>query len=161
MDAKQVYKSGGQQASSPLSDATRQTLWPSAMNPDLGLKPPPLVQFIYPPTEVMTRVLHMYFATYNLLYPLIHRPSFMALIAQNRHLYDPDFGAALLAVCAMSAQKSNDARLLADPKNPRSGGMQWFEQIKIDQRSVLETPTLYTLQTYFVRFEPDIGCMLG
>lgn len=150
MEAKQEYKETLQQASPP--DPTRKKVWSSPVTRETNLKAPPLVHYIYPPPEVMTTLLHTYFASYNLLYPLLHRPSFMALIAQNRHLYDPDFGATVLAVCAMSAQKSNDARLLADPNNPRSAGLQWFDQIKITERSVLEPPTVYTLQTYFVRY---------
>jgi len=93
-----------------------------------------------------------YFVHMNLIFPLLHRPTFEQSLADNLHLRDARFGAVVLLVAAVGARFSSDPRVYVPGTNAiHSVGCVWFRQVRIELRSFHALPNLYDLQTYCVR----------
>lgn len=89
----------------------------------------------------------------NLIFPLLHRPTFEQSLADNLHLRDARFGGVVLLVAAVGARFSSDPRVRmhgTDP-TPDSVGSRWFHQVQIVPRLFSTLPSLYDLQIYCVR----------
>lgn len=56
--------------------------------------------------------MELYFTRFNILLPLLHRPTFEAQLAQKLHWRDPSFAAVVLLVCANGSRFSNDTRVM-------------------------------------------------
>jgi len=88
----------------------------------------------------------------NLIFPLIHRPTFEESIADDLHLRDAGFGAVVLLVAAVGARFSSDPRVCVPGTNAfHSGGRVWFRQVRMELRSLHTLPNLHDLQAYCVR----------
>jgi len=91
----------------------------------------------------------------NLIFPLLHRPTFEQSLAENLHLRDARFGAVVLLVAAVGARFSSDSRVyVPGTKQLSSVGGVWFRQVRIELQSLYAIPNLYDLQTYCVRRQP-------
>jgi len=91
----------------------------------------------------------------NLIFPLLHQPTFEQSLAENLHLRDAIFGAVVLLVAAVGARFSSDPRVYIPGTNAlNSIGSVWFRQVRIELRSLYALPNLYDLQTYCVRPRP-------
>jgi len=91
----------------------------------------------------------------NLIFPLLHRPTFEQSLADNLHLRDARFGAVVLLVAAVGARFSSDPRVYVPGTNElHSVGYVWFRQVQIELRSLYTLPNLHDLQTYCVRRKP-------
>ena len=88
----------------------------------------------------------------NLIFPLLHRPTFEQLLADNLHLRDAGFGGVVSLVAAVGAQFSSDSRVCTSRTDPvRSAGYMWFCQVQAVLRPFYALPSLYDLQIYCVR----------
>ena len=88
----------------------------------------------------------------NLIFPLLHRPTFEQSLADNLHLRDARFAVVVLLVAAVGARFSSDPRVYAPgTKELNSVGCVWFRQVRIELRSLYTLPNLHDLQTYSVR----------
>ncbi|KAF9778891.1 fungal-specific transcription factor domain-containing protein [Thelephora terrestris] len=74
------------------------------------LESPP-IQFEYPDTDLLRHLVDCYFDNLNILLPLLHRPSFMRSIEEGLHQVDHNFGATVLAVCAIGCRYTDDPRV--------------------------------------------------
>ncbi|KAK7461118.1 Gypsy retrotransposon integrase-like protein 1 [Stygiomarasmius scandens] len=90
--------------------------------------PPPLE---FPPNDLLLSLVDLYFQNVNFITPFLHRPTFDRLIASNAHMHQYDFGALLLAVCAMGSRYSDDPRVFADDSNSElSIGWRYMGQVR-------------------------------
>ncbi|KIK51276.1 hypothetical protein GYMLUDRAFT_78264 [Collybiopsis luxurians FD-317 M1] len=121
--------------------------------------PPPL---IFPENDLLQSLISLYFSNINVYYPILHKPTFVRSISENLHLEDRRFGALVLAVCAVGARFSDDARVYEDgllgskeenrgnAKVEQSVGWKWIRQIQLVKKSFTEPPSIYEIQLYGV-----------
>ena len=105
----------------------------------------------FPPPDLLTTLIDLYFANMNDFLPLLHRPTFEQGVREGLHFRDEGFGSTVLLVCANGARFSDDPRVLLDEReHPQSAGWKWFQQVQMVRKSLLEPPRLYDLQIYAV-----------
>ncbi|KAF8998912.1 fungal-specific transcription factor domain-containing protein [Cyathus striatus] len=86
-----------------------------------------------------SRLTDAYFEHVNLLYPLLHRPTFERGV--------------LLLVCAVGSRYTEtiDKRTFVDGvDSPYSAGWKWYNQVQVVKPSLVDPPTLYDMQLYGV-----------
>ena len=114
------------------------------------LSEPPSPQH-FPDSDLLMHLIQLYFDNINIHIPLLHRPTFETSIRDHLHLIDPQFGASVLAVCAVAARYSNDPRTILDgTDSPHSRGWKWFRQINPLHKPPSQATSVYDLQTYLV-----------
>jgi hypothetical protein len=91
-----------------------------------------------------------YFREINLLYPILHEPTFRRAVDNGFHLVDEGFARVLLVVSALASRSVDDPRVLLRDAPSHSAGWKWFEQANMTGRSMLIPPTLYDVQVYCV-----------
>ncbi|CAK5265440.1 unnamed protein product [Mycena citricolor] len=92
-------------------------------------EPPPVYSF--PPADLLHDLVTIFFEKLNIVFFLLHRPSFERSVASGLHLLDHSFGGLLLAVIALASKFSDDPRVIYPGTNTRlSSGWQWFQQIR-------------------------------
>ncbi|KAJ7169228.1 fungal-specific transcription factor domain-containing protein [Mycena crocata] len=125
--------------------------------------------YVFPPPDLLSSLISLYFKHMNLYYPLLHRPTFERAIAGGLHTRDVAFGAVVLLVCAIASRWSEDARVLrrdGDPRASMSGGTgngdvegegevdpltvgwTYFSQLPMTLDHLFVKPTVYNLQFY-------------
>lgn len=107
---------------------------------------PPLYSF--PPPDLLFTLVDSFFQHINPYAPLLHRPTFDSLVANNTHVYDPTFAKVLLLVCANGARFVDDPRVRLPGAPHRSAGWSWYTQTEITRPDLLAPPTLYRVQAY-------------
>jgi hypothetical protein len=111
------------------------------------------IVYTFPDPDLLDSLISLYFSMSNQFWPLLHRPTFMKSISEGLHYTNPDFGKIVLLVCAVASQWSDDCRVLG-PNGSflwHLAGWKWYDQVRFEKRSSLASPTLYDLQTCFVR----------
>ncbi|KAJ7452985.1 fungal-specific transcription factor domain-containing protein, partial [Mycena galericulata] len=104
--------------------------------------------YVFPPPDVVSDLIELYFENMNVYLPLLHRPTFEHAVADNLHLRDDKFAANVLLVCAVASRFSNDPRVF-DADSPLKCGWKYFSQVSpAVEDLVFATPTLYDLQYY-------------
>ncbi|KAF7354319.1 Zn(2)-C6 fungal-type domain-containing protein [Mycena venus] len=106
---------------------------------------PPDQDYNFPPHDLMMRLTSLYFTNLNVLFPVLHRPTFESALSAHTHLSDYGFARVLLLVCALGARYSNDPRVHVPAIPFGTAGWQWFDQVKLTGCGQL---TLYDLQAY-------------
>ncbi|KAL0575674.1 Gypsy retrotransposon integrase-like protein 1 [Marasmius crinis-equi] len=106
--------------------------------------------YTFPDNTLLVSLISLYFERFNSHFPTLHEPTFRKNVVHELHHTDRQFGAVLLAVCALGAKFWDDERVLSVPGHTLSAGWKWFEQIQSIHRSFLDTPSLYELQYYCV-----------
>ncbi|RDB24752.1 Cutinase transcription factor 1 alpha [Hypsizygus marmoreus] len=102
----------------------------------------------FPDQDLFRHLINLYFAHVVIHFPLLHRPTFERLLADNVHLTNHLFGATVLAVCAVASRYSDDPRVLLEDDNSRhSSGWKWYRQIQHFRKSFAQPPSLFELQT--------------
>ncbi|KAJ4480243.1 fungal-specific transcription factor domain-containing protein [Lentinula aciculospora] len=132
-------------------ESKRNKLWMRA--PWHRLPPEPVdPPYEFPESDLLRKLLTLYFDKHHPIYPLLHRPSFEHQVyVQNLHLTDRRFGAIVLAVCALGSRLTDDPRTLYDgSQDLRSAGWKYFGQIRLVRTSftVAEPLSLYDVQLY-------------
>ncbi|ELU41611.1 fungal specific transcription factor domain-containing protein [Rhizoctonia solani AG-1 IA] len=69
-------------------------------------------QLWFPPDDLLASLVDLYFTRFNVILPLLHRPTFEAQLAQKLHWKDPSFAAVVLLVCANGSRFSDDTRVM-------------------------------------------------
>jgi hypothetical protein len=82
-------------------------------NPQWSSWPP------FPPEDLLKCLVNLYFCHINIAWPLLHRPTFEADIADGRHLRDIGFACVLLGVCAVGSRSCEDGRVIAKVRKTR------------------------------------------
>ncbi|KAJ7917044.1 fungal-specific transcription factor domain-containing protein, partial [Mycena leptocephala] len=103
--------------------------------------------YTYPPSELITSLLYLYFANIHPTIPILHRHSFERSVAEGLHLTDMKFGGTLLSVLALASRYSDDPHVFVDgdPSLLLSAGWKFATQVRILQ---LVEPTIYEVQMY-------------
>ncbi|KAJ7586349.1 fungal-specific transcription factor domain-containing protein [Mycena floridula] len=108
----------------------------------------------FPEPDLLHDLIELYFVNMNFVLPLFHRPTFDKLIADNKHLFDNQFGMTVLGICAIAARYSHDPRVQEDDVSPEESelklGWKWFRQIVPTPQSFQNAAGLYQLQLYCV-----------
>ncbi|KAJ7574560.1 hypothetical protein C8J56DRAFT_1064531 [Mycena floridula] len=89
----------------------------------------PVYQF--PPEDLMISLIDLYFQHLNMIFPLLHRPTFDRLLAEDLHL-DPGskFGIVVILVCSVGSRFSDDSRVLLDGDQLHlSSEWRWYEPV--------------------------------
>ncbi|KAF9265790.1 hypothetical protein L218DRAFT_118936 [Marasmius fiardii PR-910] len=105
--------------------------------------------FAFPEHDLMSRLISLYFSKVNLIYPILHQPSFEHSILEGFHLIEPQLASILLLVCALGARYTNDSRVALETAEGKelSSGWHWFEQVQTYRESVSPfSSSLYELQ---------------
>ncbi|KAL0577367.1 Gypsy retrotransposon integrase-like protein 1 [Marasmius crinis-equi] len=128
----------------------RPQFWthPSWEKPFIPTALPP--RFRFPPHDLMSNLISSYFSKVNLIYPLLHRPSFEASILDGLHLVEPQLACILLLVCSLGSKYTNDTRVFAnsvEQGKELSSGWQWYEQVESYRKTLSPfTSSLLELQ---------------
>ncbi|KAF9256487.1 hypothetical protein L218DRAFT_991408 [Marasmius fiardii PR-910] len=117
-----------------------------------------LQEYSFPEDDLLDELVNLYFQRINLYFPLLHRPTFDRLIADNLHRWDDSFAGVLLLVCANAARYSNDPRVcLSDSDSWLSAGWKWFSQVEVVRKTIYAPARLYDLQFYCLYCEYLLG----
>ncbi|KAJ7685586.1 hypothetical protein DFH06DRAFT_1358159 [Mycena polygramma] len=110
--------------------------------------PEPFVSQNFPPPDLLAHLVDVYFTQINIFFLILHRPTFEKALASGLHLRDQQFGAIVLAVCALGGKNSPDKRVFLEGTHGElSAGWQWFRQIRRPfSGRVVKATTLYELQ---------------
>jgi hypothetical protein len=106
------------------------------------------VRYTFPEADLLPMLVEAYMVNYNIVLPLLHRPSFEQSITEGLHLRDPSFGAVVLMVCALGARYVDDVRVCVPGQTMRSAGWRWFNQVDISRRDLFRPPRLFDIQAY-------------
>ncbi|THH04869.1 hypothetical protein EW145_g5209 [Phellinidium pouzarii] len=146
MNLKQEF-SGSDSLKGQLIPPTRRTeLW--SPHPWEIISEVEVVQYHYPPDDLIPQLVDKYFTTLNPYLPILHRPSFERALADYRHHTDIGYGSVVMLVCSLGARASNDPRCLLDDTSKHSAGWKWFDQVQVHRKSFMGPPRLYDLQIY-------------
>ncbi|KAG8741047.1 hypothetical protein FRC10_003431 [Ceratobasidium sp. 414] len=107
----------------------------------------------FPPDDLLFSLVDLYFTRFNVLLPLLHRPTFESQLAQKLHWRDPSFAAVVLLVCANGSRFSNDTRVMpyyADdiPEDAREfdAGILFYRQVDVCSIGVFPVDVLFEHQ---------------
>ncbi|KAJ7583344.1 fungal-specific transcription factor domain-containing protein [Mycena floridula] len=105
---------------------------------------------VFPDQDLMEALIDLYFMHYNILRPLLHRPSFEKSLHEGLHHRNYYFGATVLVVCALGSKFSDDRRVFLNGfETEQSCGWPFFSQVQPLQGTSLATPpSLHELQYY-------------
>ncbi|CEL53566.1 putative transcriptional regulatory protein C3C7,04 OS=Schizosaccharomyces pombe (strain 972 / ATCC 24843) GN=SPAC3C7.04 PE=3 SV=1 [Rhizoctonia solani AG-1 IB] len=112
-----------------------------------------------PPPDLFESLVDLFFTHVSPQIPIIHEPTLRAQILSGLHTRDYSFARLMLAICALGARWSKDARVLHEsereaveagkPDAPRlSAGLKYFNQIRLLRRSMPKPAVLFDIQTY-------------
>ncbi|KAF9482141.1 hypothetical protein BDN70DRAFT_853837 [Pholiota conissans] len=106
--------------------------------------------YVYPAEDLLKTLVLIYFEKVNLIYPILHEPTFRKMLSEKQHLWDTSFGMTVLLVCANASRYSSDPRaMLPGDGSGLSSGWHWFSQVPIHRNPLFYKSTIYDLQ-YFV-----------
>lgn len=107
----------------------------------------------FPPNDLLSSLIDLYFENVNNYYPLLHRPTFLLDMKNGLHFSHEAFGSIVLLVCAIGSKFSDDRRVILEGTDSlHSCGWKYFMQVQSIHRTVLSPPNLYDLQHCFVSF---------
>ncbi|KAJ7578691.1 fungal-specific transcription factor domain-containing protein [Mycena floridula] len=130
------------------SSAKRPEMWQVHAWQIMPETRPPFL--IFPDEDLMESLIDLYFMHYNLLRPLLHRPSFEKSLREGLHHRNYYFGAIVLLVCALGSKFSDDRRVSLHGIETEQGcGPSLFSQVEpLKGTSLASAPSLHELQ-YF------------
>ncbi|KAJ3883882.1 fungal-specific transcription factor domain-containing protein [Lentinula edodes] len=106
---------------------------------------PQLPPLIFPPQDLLDRLIDLWFVKSQPYFPLFHRPTFERSVISGLHYHDRHFGETLLAMCALSARHSDDPRTLTHA-SALSAGFKWMQQVHPAPITFSEAPSLMQVQ---------------
>ncbi|KAJ6512850.1 fungal-specific transcription factor domain-containing protein [Mycena sanguinolenta] len=108
--------------------------------------------YVYPPDDLITSLVDLYFINVHPTIPILHRPSFERSVAQGLHRTDNSFGAMLLSILAIASRYSTDPRVFLNGAL-LSAGWKFASQLwgvrKFFQSTIYEVQ-MYAFLTLFV-----------
>lgn len=129
----------------------------------------PIPLLTFPEPDLLHALIGLYFEHFNVYLPVLHRPLFLAAVADGLYTRNVDFGSIVLIVCALGARFSDDRRVLLERNNGDaeelskaeangdvwgwySAGWKWFQQVDVCSRALTVPASLYDLQITCVSF---------
>jgi hypothetical protein len=110
--------------------------------------------FEFPPDDLLSSLIDLYFEYVHIFSPLLHRPTFEENVRAGLHLENEAFASVVLMVCATGSRFSEDPRVLREPTNESySGGFKYFNQVHLINNTVVSPATLFQLQAYCLALE--------
>lgn len=108
--------------------------------------------YVFPPPDLMSQLVNLYFQELNIYLPVLHRPTFERSIQSQLHFRDNGFASALLLVCAIGARWSSDKRacVYGGSCKKESRGWAWFNDVQEQRIAYTSFPGLYDLQFFAV-----------
>jgi len=101
----------------------------------------------------MRHLLDNYFDIHNIIFPILHRPTFERSLADKLHERNESFGEVVLLMCAVACRYSDDPRVTHPITTSTSNtGWNFFNQVDRLRRIRLLGHQLYDFQVYAVRF---------
>ncbi|KAJ1311793.1 hypothetical protein OPQ81_010258 [Rhizoctonia solani] len=107
----------------------------------------------FPPDDLLASLVDLYFTRFNIILPLLHRPTFEAQLEQKLHWKDPSFAAVVLLVCANGSRFSDDTRVMpyyAEDIPPESrefdAGILFYRQVDVCSMGVFPVDVLFEHQ---------------
>ena len=117
--------------------------------------------YTFPPSDLLHKLVHLYFDRVNIFMPLMHRPTFERSLKRSEHLSNHNFGMTVLLVCAIGARYSHDPRVtLPGDEIGLSSGWQYYNQVQLWRPGLLRVTTIYDLQYYSVSNSLDAAIFL-
>jgi hypothetical protein len=111
----------------------------------------PQVSPVFPELSLMRHLLDIYFDIHNIIFPILHRPSFERSFADKLHERNDPFGAVVLLMCAIACRHSDDPRVKHPIVTSTSNtGWNLFNQIDRMRRIRMLEHQLYDAQIYAV-----------
>ncbi|KAI0337246.1 hypothetical protein BDW22DRAFT_1364331 [Trametopsis cervina] len=113
--------------------------------------------FEFPPADLLSSLVSLFFRMHNNFTPVLHRPTFDRMLADKRHLVDEDFASIVLLVCAIGSRWSTDRRVLLEEEERsnedgegeewwHSSGWKWFKQVRLGRKALFSPPCLADIQ---------------
>src|SRR6266478_7452606 len=97
----------------------------------------------FPEEDLLWSLIDLYFREVNILFPLLHRPTFQRQVAEGLHLRSLMFGNTVLLVCALGSKFSDDLRVVVKGSGTTaSAGHQWYGQVNYSKSSFHKKPSL-------------------
>ncbi|GAV99056.1 hypothetical protein LENED_000486 [Lentinula edodes] len=121
----------------------RPVFW--TIQPWQFIKEPQLPPLIFPPQDLLDRLMDLWFVKSQPYFPLFHRPTFERSVISGLHYHDRHFGETLLAMCVLSARHSDDPRTFTHG-SPLSAGFMWMQQVNPAPITFSEAPSLMQVQ---------------
>ncbi|CAE6428394.1 unnamed protein product [Rhizoctonia solani] len=107
----------------------------------------------FPPDDLLASLVDLYFTRFNVILPLLHRPTFEVQLAQKLHWKDPSFAAVVLLVCANGSRFSDDTRVMPYysediPPDMREfdAGILFYRQVDVCSMGVFPVDVLFEHQ---------------
>ncbi|KAF9778871.1 fungal-specific transcription factor domain-containing protein [Thelephora terrestris] len=117
----------------------------------LPLTQPSPTSFEFPEADLMLHLVECYFDNFNVILPILHRPSFVRSIEEGLHKVDEHFGAVVLMVCAIGCRCTTDPRVVQKIGTSSScTAWKFFNQItaKRSQKMAFIAASVYKAQLY-------------
>ncbi|KAJ7214245.1 fungal-specific transcription factor domain-containing protein [Mycena haematopus] len=106
-----------------------------------------VASYVFPEDDLLDALVKIYFEQVNPILGILHFPSFNRSISDGLHWRDPEFGALVLAVCALASRHSEDTRVFVDGTvSAHSCGWKWFRQVRPFSSTFHPEPSLYRVQ---------------
>ncbi|KAF5386046.1 hypothetical protein D9615_002218 [Tricholomella constricta] len=112
----------------------------------------------FPPQDLASELVHLYFLHVNCRFPLLHRPTFDRQWKEKLHHTNVWFAAVCLGLFAVASRWSNDSRVIPEGATTDAGETDWwlagwryFEMGKDlfeVRRSLFYPATLFEIQSY-------------
>jgi len=110
---------------------------------------PKPVLFKFPTMNLLLHLVDCYFDTVNVIFPILHRPSFVRSIQQRLHETNQGFGAVVLLVCAIGCGFTDVSRVVqVISPDPSYTAWQFFHQANSAQNRHYLPHSLYEAQIY-------------
>ncbi|EUC53657.1 fungal specific transcription factor domain protein [Rhizoctonia solani AG-3 Rhs1AP] len=108
---KEVQPQAARRNSRQMNPAEYQGSYTKPMRDKLATRVAPQ-DLWFPPDDLLASLVDLYFSRFNVILPLLHRPTFESQLAQKLHWRDPSFAAVVLLVCANGSRFSDDTRVM-------------------------------------------------
>jgi len=106
----------------------------------------------FPSEDIIVSLVDTYFTHSNILYPVLHRPTFQRLLDQGLHQRNHEFGSLLLVVCAIGARYTDHPYLSDVPPGAVNCRVaHWVAQTRrVMKNPFTSTATLFEVQYFCV-----------
>ncbi|KAH7345337.1 fungal-specific transcription factor domain-containing protein [Rhizoctonia solani] len=149
---KEVQPQAARRNSRQVNPAEYQGSYTKPMRDKLATRVAPQ-DLWFPPDDLLASLVDLYFTRFNVILPLLHRPTFEAQLAQKLHWRDPSFAAVVLLVCANGSRFSDDTRVMpyyAEDIPPEmrefDAGILFYRQVDVCSMGVFPVDVLFEHQ---------------
>ncbi|KAJ6459065.1 fungal-specific transcription factor domain-containing protein [Mycena sanguinolenta] len=143
LELKDEYYTTASLQGAPYASRRPEFWMPKPWEPGKPARP----RYTFPPADLLSSLVELYFTHSAIYAPFLHRPSFFRSLEDNLHLRDEKFGAIVLCICAIGSRFSDDTRVF-DAAKPLECGWQWFNQVGTgaQMNGIFESPKLFDIQ---------------